>query len=94
MTMHAEVIRPIYEMPGHRRYGPCRRLWMMLEQLFADRGGVRALEIAIAANGDRMNRAVPRWDEHLDWLMDCGQSEAPAQRIVMMQMLTAAQWLS
>lgn len=86
MTVHQ--IRPIYDQPGHKHYGPVRRLWCMLEQLFANRGGVKALEAAIVER----NPGRPRWDEHLANLIDGGQSECAAQRIVMQQMLVAGEY--
>lgn len=94
MVMYADPIRPIYEMPGHRHYGPCRRMSVMLEQLFADRGGLRIVEIGMQAWRD--NRGMPSltWDAHLGWLIDQGQGEAGAQRIVMQQLLMAAEFIS
>lgn len=91
--MNVNEIRPIYEQPNHRHYGPVRRLWVMLEQLFADRGGVVMVEKRLAAYQERANVTRPRWDEHLGSLIENGQSEAAAQRLVIQQMLVAEEYL-
>lgn len=93
MTLHPDSIRPIYQMPGHPQYGPCRRLWVMLEQLYADHGGVAAVEVAIERHQTASGRIKVRWYDHLSWLMNQGQSEASAQRTVMMQVLVACEFV-
>lgn len=93
MGLSPTPIRPIYEMPDHKHYGPVRRTWMMLEQIFADRSGVRAVELAIEAYQKRGLIDRPRWDTHLGWLIDQGQSEPAAQRIVLQQMLVAFEFI-
>jgi hypothetical protein len=86
-------IRRIYEMPGYPTYGPTRRLWVMLEQLFADSGGVVVVERGIWAYQASIGRHEMRWDNHLEFLLVQGQSEPAAQRTVMQQMLVAAEFV-
>lgn len=94
MTMNPTPIRPIYDMPGHKHYGPVRRTWMMLEQMFADRGGVRPVEIAIEDFRTMQGHAQrDGWDAHMAWLLDAGQTEPQAQRVVVQQMLVAEEWV-
>lgn len=91
MVMATTPIRRIYEMPDHPRYGPVRRMWIMLEQLFADRGGVKVLEVAMIAHVNRMRQERRTWDEQLDFILRAGLSEAAASRMVMQQLLVAAE---
>lgn len=93
MAMNPTPIRRIYEMPGHCDYGPARRLWIMLEQIFADRGGVARVETRIWEYQDNIGRARIKWDTHLSMLLT-SLPEAAAQRTVMHQMLTAAEFVS
>lgn len=86
-------IRRIYDDPGHRHYGPVRRLWIMLEQLLADVGGMRAWEERVKVYREQMGaEARPRWDEHLSDLLRSGLTEPDAQRVVIEQVLTAQKW--
>lgn len=88
-------IRRIYDDPLHRHYGPARRLWMMFEQMFADQfGGFNGLQAKLDAVQERQPMGLRRWDEHLVRLLDGGQREPAAQRMVMIQMLFAAERLS
>lgn len=93
MTMTATPIRRVWEMPDHPQYGPVRRLWIMLEQLFADTGGIMKFEMSLWALQKRLGRDPIYWDRHLIFLIDQGQSEASAQRIVMQQVLTASEFV-
>lgn len=93
MVMNATPIRRIYDMPGHQHYGPARRLWMMLEQLFADRGGISAFELGIWAYQDSVGRERVVWDAHLANLIGTGLGHSAAQRMVMLQFLTAAEYM-
>lgn len=92
MPMNATPIRRIWEMPNHQHYGPVRRAWIMLEQLFADIGGVAALEMRINAFRDQAGMSILRWDEHLADLIAHGLREPDAQRTVIQQMITAYQF--
>jgi hypothetical protein len=91
--MNPTPIRPIYDMPGHKHYGPVRRAWTMLEQLFADRGGMRPIELQIAAEREVRGFAPLRWDTHLASLLDSGVSEPAAQRTVIQQLFVAEEFL-
>lgn len=85
-------IKRIWETPDHRNYGPVRRLWIMLEQLFPE--GVEAFEARLTAFNDKRDILTRKWDEHLDALINCGQSEADAQRLVLVQLFNAREWIS
>ncbi len=93
MMYEPTPIDRIYNMPGHKHYGPCRRMWMMLEQLFADGRGIAAFEIHMHAHQTDLGRGPLFWDRHLAWLIEQGQSEAAAQRLVMHQLMVAAEWI-
>ncbi len=91
VPMNATPIKPIYEMPDHPHYGPVRRMWMMLEQMFADHGGVKVFEVAVLTfQQQRGLQPRPSWHEHLSNLIAGGISEPVASRIVMHQCLVAA----
>lgn len=89
-----ELVR-IYNNPAHPNYGPVRRCWLMLEQMFADCGGVESFEVRLHAHQDATLKAGGRiyWDQHLAQLMRNCLSEADATRTVVMQMLTAHLWI-
>lgn len=93
--MHSNVVqmKRIFDNPAHRHYGPARRAWLMLEQLFADYGGLARFELRLANYQASEGIQRPHWDDHLSFLMSQGLSEAPAQRLVLTQMLTAQQWI-
>jgi hypothetical protein len=87
-------IARIYDTPGHRHYGPARRLWMVLEQLLADEGGVERFETRLRLHQATLGIYRPAWDEHLHQLIAQGQSEASAQRMVIQQLLLAREWIA
>lgn len=93
MTMQAIPIRRIWEMADHPQYGPIRRAWVILEQLFADKGGVSAFELALWAAQEKAGRGAIHWDRHLEYLLCHGQSEPDALRTVVHQMLVAAEFI-
>lgn len=88
-------IRPIYDQPDHKLYGPVRRAHMMLEQLFADQfGGLKGFMAKLATYRESVGSKPLRWDEHLAWLIRKGYSEPEAQRTIITQMITALEMLS
>lgn len=93
MPISATPIRRVWDMPDHPQYGPVRRLWIMLEQLFADIGGVTKFELSLWEVQEKLGRDPIYWDRHLIFLIEQGQSEASAQRIVAQQALTASEFV-
>ena len=86
-------IQRIYNSPDHSAYGAARRLWLMLEQLFADLGGVERFEVRLHLYHDQVHGGRRLyWDEHLAELMRRGQTEPSAQRTVLQQLLVAREW--
>lgn len=89
----SELVR-IYDNPNHPQYGPVRRCWLMLEQMFADKGGIAKFEVQLHLYQDtQTDRGRIYWDEHLAQLLRSGLSSADATRTVVMQMITAQLWV-
>lgn len=94
MPLDVNEIRPIYDQPGHRHYGPARRCWVILEQLLADKGGVLMFERRMTSYRVVNQMPALHWDQHLGQLIDGGQSEASAQRTIVQQCLVAVEFMS
>lgn len=92
--MNVHQIKRIFEDPSHPSYGPVRRLWMILEQLLADCGGMAAWETRLRLYSQTLGINEIRWEEHFIRLMHGGLSEADAMRTVVTQVLTAREMLS
>lgn len=92
MPADVHQMKRIFDNPNHPNYGPVRRLWIMLEQLFPE--GVERFEARLKIYHDRQETVPPKFDEHLDALIRMGQGEADAQRMVLQQMFSAREWIS
>lgn len=75
--------KPIYDQPNHPRYGPARRLHIMVMQLTAD-------DPTVLERIDEWywRRYRTHWSQYLSGLMDNTLSEAYAQRRVLKEIFS------